>query len=156
MADDEDEVLPPGGLEVDRDAPWHAWHPLGITERLRGVDVPWCVAGGWAMDLFRGGATREHEDLEIAVPIGRFDAIRAALADLARRAAVRARSPESVRRSSALHLFTATGDLGDPECGVRRRASPPLVNSMIMRRIRLVWSRLPLMIMVWGATDGAP
>jgi len=80
MPDDEDEVLPPGGLEVDQDAPWDAWHPLEITERLRGVDVPWCVAGGWALDLFRGEATREHEDLEIAVPIGRFEAIRAALA----------------------------------------------------------------------------
>jgi len=81
MADDEDEVVPPGGVEVDQNAPWDARHPLEITERLRGVDVPWCVAGGWALDLFRGEATREHEDLEIAGPIGRFGAIRAALAD---------------------------------------------------------------------------
>jgi hypothetical protein len=81
MPDDEDELLPPGGLEVAQDAPWDAWHPLEITERLRGVDVPWCVAAGWALDLFRGTQSREHEDLEIAVPVGRFQAIRVALAD---------------------------------------------------------------------------
>ncbi|MGH3656155.1 MAG: nucleotidyltransferase domain-containing protein [Micromonosporaceae bacterium] len=31
------------------------------------MDVPWCVAAGWALDLFRGEQTRPHEDLEIAV-----------------------------------------------------------------------------------------
>jgi hypothetical protein len=81
MPDHDDEVLPPGGQQVDHDAPWDAWQPLEIAERLRGVDVPWCVAAGWALDLFRGEATREHEDLEIAVPIARFHAIRARLAD---------------------------------------------------------------------------
>jgi hypothetical protein len=81
MADDEDEVIPVGGLQVDQDAQWDAWHPLEITERLRGVDVPWCVAAGWALDLFRGGQSREHEDLEIAVPVGRFETIAAALRD---------------------------------------------------------------------------
>jgi Aminoglycoside-2''-adenylyltransferase len=52
-----------------------------VAERLADVDVPWCVVAGWALDLFRGHETREHEDLEIAVPVGRFDVIRAALAD---------------------------------------------------------------------------
>ncbi len=33
-----------------------------------------------ALDLFRGEMTREHEDLEIAVPAARFGLIRAALA----------------------------------------------------------------------------
>ena len=78
MTDDE---VPPGGAEVGPDPPWDAWHPLEITERLAGVDVPWCVVAGWALDLFRGEVTREHEDLEIAVPAGRFGVIRAALAD---------------------------------------------------------------------------
>ena len=74
-----DEVVPPGGEKVDEDPPWDAWHPAEVTERLRGVDAPWCVAAGWALDLFRGGSPREHEDLEVAVPIGRFEEIRTAL-----------------------------------------------------------------------------
>ena len=77
-----DEELPPGGEPLEADPPWDAWHPREIAIRLAGVDVPWCVAAGWALDLFRGETTREHEDLEIAVPIGRFDEIRAALPEL--------------------------------------------------------------------------
>jgi Aminoglycoside-2''-adenylyltransferase len=73
--------LPPGGEPVEADPPWDAWQPNELASRLAGVDVPWCVAAGWALDLFRGGATRDHEDLEIAVPVGRFDEIRASLAD---------------------------------------------------------------------------
>jgi hypothetical protein len=73
--------VPPGGAEVGQCPPWDAWHPREITERLAGVDVPWCVVAGWALDLFRGEMTREHEDLEIAVPAARFGVIRAALAD---------------------------------------------------------------------------
>ena len=29
--------------------------------------APWCVAGGWALDLFLGRATRQHSDVELAV-----------------------------------------------------------------------------------------
>lgn len=61
----------------DLDA-WDPWPPIVVARRLAGVDVPWCVAGGWALDLFRGEQTREHGDLEIAVPGDRF-------ADIARR-----------------------------------------------------------------------
>jgi Aminoglycoside-2''-adenylyltransferase len=61
---------------------WDAWQPGVAAERLAGVDVPWYVAAGWALDLFRGGQTREHEDLELAVPHDRFHDVRPALADL--------------------------------------------------------------------------
>jgi hypothetical protein len=61
---------------------WDAWHPALAAERLADVEVPWYVAAGWALDLFRGEQTRDHEDLELAVPHERFDAVRAALADL--------------------------------------------------------------------------
>lgn len=57
---------------------WAAWPPIVLARRLAGVDLPWYVAGGWALDLFRGEQTREHHDIEIAVPADRF-------ADVARR-----------------------------------------------------------------------
>lgn len=78
-----DETLPPGGDPIGDDPPWEAWHPRDVAVRLAHVDVAWGVAAGWALDLFRGDTTREHEDLEIAVPIGRFDEIRLALPELA-------------------------------------------------------------------------
>lgn len=43
-----------------------------MAERLAGAKAPWCVAAGWALDLFRGTRTRAHADLEIAVPADRF------------------------------------------------------------------------------------
>ena len=61
-------------FDADVDA-WDAWHPSTIATLLRGVSTPWCVVGGWALDLFRGEQTREHEDLEIAVPQAGFDEI---------------------------------------------------------------------------------
>ena len=51
---------------------WDAWHPIVLDRRLAGIGVPWYVAGGWALDLFRGEQTREHGDTEIAVPADRF------------------------------------------------------------------------------------
>jgi hypothetical protein len=64
------------------DAEWEAWRPQELEPRLRGLDVPWRVSAGWAIDLFLGGERREHEDLEIAVPADRFDEVAAALAEL--------------------------------------------------------------------------
>jgi hypothetical protein len=55
----------------DLDA-WDAWHPQVIAERLADLKAPWCVAAGWALDLFRNMQTRQHADLEIAVPTDRF------------------------------------------------------------------------------------
>jgi len=45
---------------------WRAWAPSEVTRRLAGAPVVWCVVGGWAIDLFLGHQTREHDDLEIA------------------------------------------------------------------------------------------
>ena len=42
------------------------------------VAAPWYVAAGWALDLFTGGTAREHHDIEIAVPAGRFGEVIAA------------------------------------------------------------------------------
>lgn len=73
-----EEELPPGGREVG-EPPWEPWQPADIARLLRGLEVPWYVAGGWAVDLFHGRQTREHGDLEIAVPAPDFGAVRDAL-----------------------------------------------------------------------------
>ncbi|MFF1443613.1 nucleotidyltransferase domain-containing protein [Streptomyces sp. NPDC058295] len=74
------EPLPPGGTVLDADelhARWaDAWAPEQLAARLSGVDAPWCIAAGWALDLFRGAPSRPHGDLEIAVPAAGFPEIR--------------------------------------------------------------------------------
>jgi hypothetical protein len=57
---------------------WAAWTPAEVAQRLSSVTAPWYVAAGWALDLFIGGIGREHDDLEIAVPRGRFGEVVAA------------------------------------------------------------------------------
>jgi hypothetical protein len=64
------------------DAEWDAWTPQEVARRLAGVEAPWRVSAGWAIELFLGEALREHEDLEIAVPADRFGEIEAALGEL--------------------------------------------------------------------------
>jgi Aminoglycoside-2''-adenylyltransferase len=31
------------------------------------MDAPWCIVGGWAIDLWLEEHTRPHEDIEISV-----------------------------------------------------------------------------------------
>jgi hypothetical protein len=54
---------------------WEPWHPLDFAARMEGADFPWFVAGGWAIDLFLGTRTRDHEDLEIAVASSFFETL---------------------------------------------------------------------------------
>jgi hypothetical protein len=72
---------PPSSFAPDL-SNWDAWRPEQVARRLEGVDVPWYVAAGWAIDLFLGGDQREHEDLEIAVPNDRLDEIVSAFPEL--------------------------------------------------------------------------
>jgi hypothetical protein len=59
------------------DARWSAfWTPSEVARRLAGTTMPWYVAGGWALDLFVGRPTREHGDIEIAIPAASFGEIR--------------------------------------------------------------------------------
>lgn len=77
------EQLPGGGIELsaadiealpDR---WSScWTPAEVAQRLAGIAAPWCVAAGWALDLFRGTQTREHGDIEIAIPAAAFPEVR--------------------------------------------------------------------------------
>lgn len=50
-----------------------------MAERLAEVNAPWCVAAGWAIDLYLGGPPRAHADIEIAVPRRAFPQIAHAL-----------------------------------------------------------------------------
>jgi hypothetical protein len=61
---------------------WDPWTPREAADRLRGIDVPWCVTAGWAIDLFLGRQTREHEDLEVAIPDTAWPQVRDRLDDL--------------------------------------------------------------------------
>lgn len=58
------------------DASWEPLTPQRIAELLRGVEVPWWIAGAWALDLFAGRQTRAHQDIEISVFRGDENAIR--------------------------------------------------------------------------------
>jgi hypothetical protein len=77
------EQLPEGGIqlspaEIDAlGARWSScWTPSEVAHRLTGTATPWYVAAGWALDLFRGGQTRVHEDVEIGIPAASFAEIR--------------------------------------------------------------------------------
>jgi len=61
---------------------WEPWSPAEVQTRLHAVTAPWYIAAGWALDLFRGEQTREHEDIEIGLPNTpeAFGEVRAALA----------------------------------------------------------------------------
>jgi hypothetical protein len=75
-----DDALAGGGVELINPV-WNPWRPRELADRLRGVVVPWYVAGGWALDLYRGVESRKHEDLEVGVPVAGFAAIRSALGE---------------------------------------------------------------------------
>ena len=55
---------------------WRPWSPQEAAERLEGCGAPWCVVGGWAIDLALGRITRAHEDLEVGVPRAAFPQLR--------------------------------------------------------------------------------
>jgi Aminoglycoside-2''-adenylyltransferase len=58
---------------------WLPWHPDEAMNQLAGLSALWCVAGGWALDLWLGRQTRPHHDLEIAVLRQDFATFRARL-----------------------------------------------------------------------------
>jgi hypothetical protein len=77
------EQLPGGGIELSAaeigalDARWSSsWTPRDVARHLAGIATPWCVAAGWALDLFRGRQTRPHGDIEIAIPAASFPEVR--------------------------------------------------------------------------------
>lgn len=47
--------------------PWQPWSPQEVAAFFASLHVPWWIAGGWAIDLFLGQKTREHEDIDVQV-----------------------------------------------------------------------------------------
>ena len=47
---------------------WEPWRPDEVARVLAGTSAPWCVVGGWAIDLFLNRESRAHDDIEIGVP----------------------------------------------------------------------------------------
>jgi hypothetical protein len=59
---------------------WDAWRPSEVALLLAGVETPWWVAGGWALDLWLGEQSRPHADLEICTPRAGWASVRGRLA----------------------------------------------------------------------------
>jgi len=50
------------------DDPWSWREPSGVEELLTSVSTAWWVSGGWAIDLWLGRWTRNHDDFDIGCP----------------------------------------------------------------------------------------
>jgi hypothetical protein len=46
---------------------WQPWSPQEVAALFAPLPAPWWIAGGWAIDLFLGRQTREHEDIDVQV-----------------------------------------------------------------------------------------
>jgi hypothetical protein len=50
-----------------KDPLWRALHPADAAKVLASCKAPWWIAGGWALDLFRGTPSRPHTDLDVGI-----------------------------------------------------------------------------------------
>lgn len=66
---------------------WDPWTPSIAAEHLSGLEVPWGVVGGYAIDLFLQRQTRQHDDIEIAILRGDYPIVRSRLHPLVPHAA---------------------------------------------------------------------
>jgi hypothetical protein len=64
------------------DEAWDAWTPARAAEEIGSTEVPWCVTGGWAIEMFVGRPFRSHGDLEVAIPSARWPEFRACVPEL--------------------------------------------------------------------------
>jgi hypothetical protein len=60
---------------------WQPFKPLEVFQQFAGINAPWCIVGGWAIDLWLGRQTRIHEDIEISILREDLNQFRAALPD---------------------------------------------------------------------------
>jgi len=121
---------------------------------LADVAAPWYIAGGWALDLFRGRQRRHHGDLEIGVPAPEFEAIRKALAGYDFRVAGSGRLwPLD---SPAFGMMFQTW-VSEPETGVFRLdvfREPQRDGAWVCRRDETI--RLPFQEIISRTGDGIP
>ncbi len=55
---------------------WSGLTPGDMAKLLAGLERPWWIAGGWAMDLALGRETRAHADMDVALLRGDEVALR--------------------------------------------------------------------------------
>lgn len=58
---------------------WQPWQPHAVAKLFSALTVPWWIAGGWAIDLFIGEETREHDDIDVQILRRDQQAVRAIL-----------------------------------------------------------------------------
>src|SRR5258706_7709433 len=46
---------------------WQLCDPDKVATFFAALHVPWWIAGGWAIDLFLGRETREHEEIDVLI-----------------------------------------------------------------------------------------
>jgi hypothetical protein len=136
---------------------WDAWQPVRVAELLREVNVPWAVAGGWAIDLFLGAQTREHADIEIAVSDDDFDEIAAALSGFDLFVVLGA--GRGVRLDDGRHRLADTHQVWVRDPGTHRYVldvmrEPSSAGTWVFRRDRRV--RMPYGRAVGRTTAGIP
>ncbi|HVM07417.1 MAG TPA: hypothetical protein VM345_03055 [Acidimicrobiales bacterium] len=51
----------------DEYGPWVPLDPVEVRRIMRDFPHPWWIAGGWALDMFLGRKTREHEDIDVGL-----------------------------------------------------------------------------------------
>lgn len=156
------EGLPSGGTELSPDeiealdARWSSsWTPAEVAQRLAGVSVPWCVAAGWALDLFRGGQTRVHGDIEIAIPEAGFPEVRRRFPGYVFDAAGSGRIWEDARPETLAAVHQTW--LRDPATGnylLDVFREPHDGDTWICRRDARI--RLPYSVIVHHTEDGIP
>lgn len=58
---------------------WKNSTPVDVRQWLKGAEVAWWIAGGWALDLFSGQCTRKHADMDVGCFREDLDEIRTVL-----------------------------------------------------------------------------
>ena len=46
--------------------PWHRLRPADAADLFDGLDAPWWIAGGWAIEVL-SGVPRRHGDLDVCI-----------------------------------------------------------------------------------------
>lgn len=136
---------------------WDPWRPEQVAELFAGVELPWYVTAGWAIDLFLGEERRQHEDIEVAVPSTRFDELAGVLA--AFEVFVVTAPSEVTPLAEARDRLADTHQtwIREPATGTWRLdvfREPSDDNSWICRRDRSI--RLPYEHVIEHTADGIP